>query len=723
MKGYGQFCPVAKAAQVFCERWTPLILRDLGAGATRFSELRRGVPLMSRSMLSRRLQELESEGIIERRPNAAGRGWTYHLTSAGCEFLPIVNALGVWGQRWSRRELADGEVDIELLLWAMERGVRADAFGDRRTVVQLEFTDQPSNRRRWWFVNEAGEVHLCIKDPGFEVDLYLSARLRDMIYIWRGDLSLKSALETRRLEAIGPSHLRRALPAWLIRNALAHVESEREEAREARKHASEVSTSKDGDRALEVLVGRLRGPVLRPGDGEYEAARRIWNAAIDRYPAAIARCLGAADVKDCVDFARESGICVSVRGGGHNIAGTAICEDGLVIDLSALRTVRVDPQRRRVRVAPGATLGELDRETQAFGLVVPAGIVSTTGVAGLTLAGGFGWLTRKWGYTSDNQLSVDLVTAAGEFVRASREENADLFWAVRGGGGNFGIVTSFEYEARSLGPQIMAGIVVHPFARARATIELYREVCETAPDELTCLLILRKAPPAPFLPAEVHGQPIVAIAACYAGKPGAAEKAMKPLKEWGRPLADTIGPKPFCEHQKLLDAAQPKGRRNYWKSDYFGEFPDRLTDALLAMAEDFTSPHSTILVMHLGGAMARISEDESAVSHRNAQYVLNIAASWEHTPDEPHVAWARRAFSAVTPFSLGGGYVNFLTADELDAGGTRLRAAYGTKNYARLAALKAKWDPENLFRHNQNIRPDAPPGNVHAASKRVGVPG
>ena len=708
MKGYGQFCPVAKAAEVFCERWTALIVRDLGAGSMRFTELQRGVPLMSRSMLSQRLQRLESEGIIERRPNDAGRGWTYHLTPAGREFLPVVKALGLWGQRWSRRELADGKVDVGQLLWAMERFVRADAFGDRRTVVQFEFTDQPPNKRRWWFVNEAGEVHLCIKDPGFEVDLYLSARLRDMICIWRGDLSLTLALETGRLEALGPSSLRRALLAWLTLHPLAGVRSQREDAPQPHAPALGTNLSADPDRALEALAARVCGPVLQPGQPDYEAARQVWNATIDRYPAAIARCSGAADVKDCVDFARASETPLSVRGGGHNIAGTAICEDGLVIDLSGLRSVQVDPQRRRVRVAPGATLGDLDRETQAFGLAVPGGIVSTTGIAGVTLAGGFGWLTRKWGYTSDSLLSVDLVTAAGDFVRASRDENADLFWAIRGGGGNFGIVTSFEYQAHPLGPQVMAGIVVHPFSRAHETVELYRQLCETPPDELTCLLLLRKAPPAPFLPAEVHGRPIAAIAACYAGGLAAARKAIRPLKTFGRPLADTIEPKPFCDHQKLLDAAQPKGRRYYWKSDYVGAFPAGLADVLLAAAEGLTSPHSAILVMQLGGAMGRVGEGESAVSHRNARYLVNFSASWEHTPDEAHVAWARQCLSAMTPFSLGGGYVNFLTADELAAGDTRVRAAYGAAKYARLAVLKARWDPTNLFRHNQNIGPAVP---------------
>ncbi|GGX94621.1 hypothetical protein GCM10007160_22830 [Litchfieldella qijiaojingensis] len=711
MKGYGQFCPVAKAAEVFCERWTALILRDLGGGVTRFSELHRGIPLMSRSMLSRRLQELEREGIIERRANESGRGPTYHLTQAGRDFLPIVTALGVWGQRWSRRQLADGEVNAHLLLWEMERSVRADAFGDRRTVVQLDFIDQPSSKRRWWFINEEGETYLCVKDLGFEVDLYLSVRLPDMIHIWRGDLALGLALETGRLKVDGPSYLRRALPAWFTLHPLARVRPAYEDSPQGHVHGSEMKLSDDPVRALEAFATRFCGPVLLPGQPDYDTARRIWNGMIDRYPAAIACCAGAADVKDCVDFARDKEMCVSVRGGGHNIAGTAICEGGLVIDLSALRSVHVDPQRRRVRAAPGTMLGDLDRETQAFGLVVPGGIVSTTGIAGLTLAGGFGWMTRKWGYSSDNLVSVDLVTAAGDYLHASRDENADLFWAIRGGGGNFGIVTSFEYEAHALGPQVMAGMVVHSFARAQEAIDLYREVCEMAPDELTYLLILRRAPSVPFLPAEVHGRPIAAIAACHVGDIQAARKAMQRLKAWRRPLVDTIEPKPFCDHQKFLDAAQPKGRRNYWKSDYFGEFPAALSDVLLAAVESFTSPHSSILVMQLGGAMGRIAEEESAVSHRNASYLINIAASWEHTPDESHVAWARQAFSSITPFSLGGGYVNFLTADELASDDVRVRAAYGEAKYVRLATLKARWDPDNLFRHNQNIRPLAMASN------------
>lgn len=506
----------------------------------------------------------------------------------------------------------------------MERFVQPNALGDRRTVVRLDFTDQPANRRRWWFVNEAGQVELCLKDPGFEVDLYLSATLADMIHVWRGDISLASALGTGRLEVLGSSRVQRALPAWLALNPLARVSPARKEA-SVDGRRSQMNRSSNTTRALEPLAQHLRGPLLLPSQSDYETARRIWNGMIDRYPAAIARCNGAADVKDCVDFARDNGLSLSVRGGGHNIAGTAICDDGLVIDLSGLRSVHVDPERRRVRVAPGATLGDVDRETQAFGLVIPAGIVSTTGVAGLTLGGGFGWLSRKWGHSSDNLVAVDLVTADGAFRRASGEENPDLFWAIRGGGGNFGVVTSFEFEAHPLGREVMAGMVVHPFKRAREVIEFYREISETAPDELMCLLILGRCPPVPFLPSEIHGRRIATIVACYAGSPETAEKVMRPLKRFGQPLADIIKPKPFCAHQKLLDATMPKGRRYYWKSDYFSAFPAKLIDRLLEAAEALTSPYSTGRTVRSRSTAFRMTSGPACRSPRRRRWTSSAS--------------------------------------------------------------------------------------------------
>lgn len=458
---------------------------------------------------------------------------------------------------------------------------------------------------------------------------------------------------------------------------------------------------------LDALATRLRGQLLRPADPGYDEARRIWNAMIDRKPAAIAQCSGAADVRDCIRFVREADIPFSIRGGGHNIAGTAVCDGGLMIDLSGRRGVHVDAERRRVRVEPGVTLGDLDRETLAHGLVVPAGIVSTTGVAGLALGGGFGWLSRKWGYTCDHLVSADIVTGEGEFIRASAEEHPDLFWGLKGGGGNFGVVTSFEFAAQPLGSQVMAGIAVHPLENGREVLALYGEMAASAPEELSLLLALRKAPPAPFIPKEMHGRPIAAIAVCHPETGDRAARAVGPIRRCGPPVGDNIQAKPFPVHQTLLDAAQPKGRHYYWKSDYVADFSEGIGDVLLDAAERLTSPHSGILVMHLGGAITRVGPQESAVGYRDAGHVVNIAASWEDPkePAERHIGWAREAFERLQPFSMGGGYVNFLTADELADNGRRVRAAFEDETYHRLRQLKRTWDPENRFRHNQNIAP------------------
>jgi hypothetical protein len=324
--------------------------------------------------------------------------------------------------------------------------------------------------------------------------------------------------------------------------------------------ATEATTL--SEQAVQELRAALRGPVFSPGDEGYDEARTIWNAMIDKRPAAIARCTGVADVIDVVNFARKHSALLSVRGGGHNIAGTALCDGGVVADLSHMKGTRIDLKSETVRAQPGLRLGDLDRETQAFGRVVPAGIVTDTGIAGLTLGGGFGWLTRKWGLTSDNLLSVDIVTADGEFLTASAAENADLFWGVRGGGGNFGIVTSFEYRMWPLGPEVMAGLVLYPMEKAGEVIRFYREFSESAPDELTCLLMLRIVPSSPVLPQEVHGQPVAGIGVCYAGTVEEGEKAVRPLREFGSPLADLVGPKPFTAHQAMLDAAQAPRRRS-----------------------------------------------------------------------------------------------------------------------------------------------------------------
>ena len=454
---------------------------------------------------------------------------------------------------------------------------------------------------------------------------------------------------------------------------------------------------------VEALKASLGGELLLPGSDGYDDTRTIWNAMIDKRPALIARCSGTADVIAAVKFAREYNLLLSVRGGGHNIAGTALCDDGLTIDLSGMKGLHVDLKTHKVRAQPGCKLGDLDRETQIFGLAVPAGIVTDTGIAGLTLGGGFGWLTRRFGYTCDNLVSADVVTADGSFLKASEKENSDLFWGLRGGGGNFGIVTSFEYHAYPVGPQVTAGMVIHPIDRAREVVGFFREFSANAPEELCCVLILRLAPPAPFLSKDVHGKPIVAIAVCHSGSLEDGERAVRPLKELGNPLADIIAPKPFAVHQTLFDVAMAPGRHYYWKSHYLPEFLEAAGGVLMDHAAKITSPHSSIFLFQLGGALARFGETDTPAGNRNAAYVLNVAASWEDPAQaDEHIAWSRECWSAMQQFSTGGVNVNFLTGEE---GDKRIRAAYGEANYERLVELKNKYDPQNMFRLNQNIPP------------------
>lgn len=455
--------------------------------------------------------------------------------------------------------------------------------------------------------------------------------------------------------------------------------------------------------AVEEFKSSLRGELLRPGDEGYDEARAIWNGMIDKRPALIARCTGVADVIDAVNFARTNNLLVSVRGGGHNVAGKAVSDGGLMIDLSLMKGIHVDPKARTARAQPGVTWGDLDRDTQAFGLAAPGGIVSTTGIAGLTLGGGIGWLSRKHGLTSDNLLSVDIVTADGRFLTASEDENADLFWAVRGGGGNFGIVTSFEYRLHPVGPIVVAGLILHPMEKAREFLRFYREYAATAPDELTAIPLLRLAPAAPFLPEDVHGAPVVGVAVLYAGPIEDGQRVVQPLKEFGSPLVDLIGPKPYMAHQTMFDAAAPHGNQYYLKSEYLRSLSDDAIDVIATYGASILSPLSLAAFFHLGGAVSRVAEDDTAFSHRDAAFALNIQASWlDPEESDQHIRWTRDFWTAMQPFSTGGVYVNFLSEDE---GEDRVRAAYGAANYERLVALKNKYDPTNLFRLNQNIKP------------------
>jgi FAD/FMN-containing dehydrogenase len=467
---------------------------------------------------------------------------------------------------------------------------------------------------------------------------------------------------------------------------------------------SEGSTASLSSEVLEALRGRLRGALRLPGDPGYDESRRIWNAMIDRHPAAIVRAAGAADVMQAVAFAAEHRLPLAVRGGGHNIAGSAVCEGGLMLDLSPMKSIRIDPIARTARVEPGATLADFDREAQAFGLATPTGINSTTGVAGLTLGGGFGWLSRKLGLTIDNLLSVDLVTAQGKLVHASGSEHEDLFWAVRGGGGNFGVVTSFEFKLHRVGPEVLSGLIVHPFSKAREILQGYRRLVAQAPDELTCWVVVRKAPPLPFLPPEVHGTEVVVLALCYAGDMEEGRKAAAPFRSLGTPIADVVGVNPFAGWQTAFDPLLQAGARNYWKSHDFVELGDGAIDLLLEYAGRLPDPESEIFIASLGGAVNRVPAAATAYPHRDIRFVMNVHARWRDAgQDSACIAWAREFFERMAQHATGGVYVNFMPEDEAQ----RVRAgAYGP-NFRRLADLKRKFDPDNLFRLNQNIRPGA----------------
>jgi FAD/FMN-containing dehydrogenase len=455
---------------------------------------------------------------------------------------------------------------------------------------------------------------------------------------------------------------------------------------------------------LDDLRPRLRGPLLAPGDPGYDDARSVWNAMIDRRPAAIARCLGVADILACVKFARDNRLDLSIKGGGHNIAGLAVCDGGLMIDMSLMRGVWVDPAARVAQAQAGCLLGDVDRETQLHGLAAVLGFVSNTGIAGLTLGGGFGYLTRRFGWTCDNVRSIDLVTAEGRVLRASERENGDLFWGLRGGGGNFGVATSFEYALYPVGPEIVAGAIAWRAEEAPEVLAMYRDLLAKAPPELSCIALMRLAPPAPWLPKEIHGKPIVAFFVCHTGPVAEGEKLVAPIKKFRAPVGDIVQRRSYVSQQSLIDATQPKGRRYYWKSEYLPRVNAELLTQVIEHAGRIVSPHSAIVLFPLDGALNRLPADHSPAGNRDAGVVLNITASWEKAEnDAANVEWARAAWRDMRRFSTGGTYVNFLTEDE---GDERTRAAYGM-NHARLAALKNKWDPNNLFRINKNIAPTA----------------
>jgi FAD/FMN-containing dehydrogenase len=454
---------------------------------------------------------------------------------------------------------------------------------------------------------------------------------------------------------------------------------------------------------VEAFRRRLRGPLLVPRDEGFEAATRLWNGMIAKTPALVATAAGTADVVAAVEFARDHGLSLSVRGGGHNIAGTALADGGLTIDLSRLRGIVVDPRAQTAVVQAGCLLGEVDRATQRHSLATPLGFLSEVGVAGLTLGGGLGYLTRRFGWTVDNLLEVEIVTADGRVRRASHDQHADLFWAVRGAGANLGVVTSFTYRLHRVGPTVHGGLIAWPFERAEEILRAYRTITSQAPRELAVWMVLLNAPPAPFVPEAWHGRRICAMAVCYSGDLGRVDEVLAPIRALGEPVVDLLGEQPYTDVQSYLDATEPKGAHYYWKTEFLAELSDDLLSTVRDLAAQCPIPDAELGLLHLGGALNDREGDDGAVGNRDARFALGVNGMWE--PDEPHAdhfrQWVRDGWKRLRPFSTGGNYINFQTADEDD---DRIRATYGA-NLDRLIAVKHQYDPDNLFRSNRNLPP------------------
>lgn len=462
-----------------------------------------------------------------------------------------------------------------------------------------------------------------------------------------------------------------------------------------------VQTETLEDTTIQTFEQQVNGVVLQPGDDGYDAARTVWNAMIDRKPALIVRCSGAADVIAAVNFARDLDLLLSVKGGGHNVAGRAVCDDGLMIDLGDLNGVRVNPETQTARVGAGATWGDVDHETQAFGLATTGGIVSTTGVAGLTLGGGFGYLHRKYGLASDNLRSIDVVTADGEFVRASEDENPELFWGMRGGGGNFGIATSFEFALHEVGPEVLAGRLIYPLESAPEVFRFYREFMANAPREVMIYPAFIQGNPAMGLPEPLQGETLFGLATMFSGDIAKGKEVLQPLREFAEPIADTIQPTPYVEHQQSSDELYQKGHRNYWKSHFYHEVSDEFIETVMDHVDPLPSPFTTVYGEWVEGATSEAELDATAFPHRDKRFLFTISPKWaDPDRDDELIEWAKEFHDALKPYATDGVYMNYLDRDEDE----RIEDAYGDR-YERLQELKNEWDPGNLFRMNQNIKP------------------
>ncbi|GMQ81047.1 MAG: FAD-binding oxidoreductase [Rhodothermia bacterium] len=462
-----------------------------------------------------------------------------------------------------------------------------------------------------------------------------------------------------------------------------------------------TATSAPHENAFLFLRNKMQGALLLPGDLTYDEFRKVWNGISNCRPAAIARCRGATDIVEAVNFAREHDLLLSVKGGGHDYAGFATCNDGLMIDLSSMKEIHIDHEERLARVDPGVTWGEFDREAQKFGLATPGGTASTVGIAGLTLGGGSGYNSHKYGLTLDNLVSAEIVTADGQLLRVSSNEHPDLFWAIRGGGGNFGVVTFFEYRLHEIGPMVLGGQIIHPFESARDVLQLYRDFMAQAPDEAACYPVVFRVPPLPIFPEEYHGKSALSLVVYYSGELAAGEEVLRPLREFGDPILDSVQPMDFILMQQSFDEGLPAGQRYYSRAQYLTDLSDEVIDIFIEHTGALPGPFTIVFFDSIGGAVARIDPSATAFPHRNAAVSIHILAGWADSGDDlASISWVSAFHEALTPYSTGSVYVNTLSWGEE----SRIKSAYG-QNYERLSELKNKWDPENLFRMNQNIKP------------------
>ena len=700
MKGYGQFCPIARASEILAERWTLVILRNLLYGCTTFGQLVEGAPGISRTLLSQRLRGLQRAGIIDISDKVDGHGSVYELTAMGRELWSVLQAMGDWGVRWL--ELAPASASPDLVLWSWCNAyLDRDELPDRRVLVRFDFPGQPKPRQRLWLLVDNRDAEVCHSYPGFDEDLVVEVRDAQLFAHWH--LGLVEWADVLRAEAVhvdGPRDLARALPSW----------NRRRTPPEQRGLTTSPRGYPSGPSPVHrfIAIPGFAGHLVRPGDEGYHAARAVWNGAIDRRPAFIARCASTSDVAAALRFGRDRDLPISVRGGGHGVAGTAVCDDGLVLDLSPMKDVQVQPGARLARAGAGVLWGELDAASQGFGLATTGGVVSHTGIAGLTLGGGIGWLMRRFGLTIDNLLAAEVVTADGVVLQTSDEEHPELFWGLRGGGGSFGAVTEFTYRLHEVGPLVLAGPVLWALEDAPAVLRSYGDFAAAASTEVATIVTLRRVAPLPGLPAELHGRPVCVITCCYVGDPAAGEQALAPLRRLGRPLLDLVRPRPYTELQSLVDATVPHGWHYYWKTANLSSFDDRLADVLIEHTARSRSPWSYSILFQLGGAVSAVEADATAYSQRDAVHSLNINAVWlPHEAIGDHeTTWARDLHQAVAPHQRGA-YLNFLDRDDHD----QLPAVFDDATYAKLVALKDRYDADNVFASNHNIRPSTVPAS------------